>query len=176
MENVDTEEVVESKPTEQVSNEYATPSFNIDHRAVHAPYVRLADKKIGKDGCIVSKFDIRLCQPNKESLTVVIIHTLEHILSEILHTNLPELIDFSPMGCQTGFYLTIFGEPSEEDMAQLLVQAMIKVANWNKPIPAANEIQCGNCKTLATNETDFMAVKLVAKSFIGGIISKGYGA
>ncbi|EPB8250809.1 S-ribosylhomocysteine lyase, partial [Clostridium perfringens] len=44
-------------------------SFELDHTKVKAPYVRKAGIKIGPKGDIVSKFDLRFVQPNKELLS-----------------------------------------------------------------------------------------------------------
>ncbi len=53
-------------------------SFELDHTKVKAPYVRKAGIKIGPKGDIVSKFDLRFVQPNKELLSDKGMHTLEH--------------------------------------------------------------------------------------------------
>ena len=43
---------------------YNVDSFNLDHTKVTAPFVRLASEKTGRKGDIVSKYDVRFCQPN----------------------------------------------------------------------------------------------------------------
>ncbi|HBA00530.1 MAG TPA: S-ribosylhomocysteine lyase, partial [Halomonas sp.] len=43
-------------------------SFNLDHTKVKAPYVRLADIKEGQHGDRIHKYDLRICQPNKEHM------------------------------------------------------------------------------------------------------------
>ena len=56
-------------------------SFELDHNAVKAPYVRHCGvHKVGTDG-VVNKFDIRFCQPNKQAMKPDTIHTLEHLLA-----------------------------------------------------------------------------------------------
>ena len=37
-------------------------SFNLDHTKVKAPYVRLADKKMGLNGDKILKYDVRFSQ------------------------------------------------------------------------------------------------------------------
>lgn len=164
------EENVEQLKAQKETAKFHTKSFNLDHTKVHAPYVRLADKKTGKNGDVVSKFDIRFCQPNFECMETGVIHALEHLMSEILHASYENVIDLSPMGCRTGFYLTLFGEVSEETIAQTVTQVLQKVVIWNKPIPGADEKSCGNYKDL-----DLIGAKKQAMMFIGGIMSKGYG-
>ena len=100
------------------NQKYNVESFNLDHTKVTAPYVRQASKKVGTKGDIVSKYDIRFCQPNEEFMPIASIHTLEHLVAEYIRNVLDGIIDFSPMGCRTGFYLTIFDEHTEEEIAQ----------------------------------------------------------
>ena len=81
---------------------YNVDSFNLDHTKVTAPFVRLASEKTGRKGDIVSKYDVRFCQPNKEFMPTGAIHTLEHLVAEYIRDELPRIvIDFSPMGCRS---------------------------------------------------------------------------
>ena len=81
---------------------YNVDSFNLDHTKVIAPFVRLASEKTGRKGDIVSKYDVRFCQPNKEFMPTGAIHTLEHLVAEYIRDELPRIvIDFSPMGCRS---------------------------------------------------------------------------
>lgn len=125
-------------------------SFELDHNLVKAPYVRHCGvHKVGSDG-IVNKFDIRFCQPNKQSMKPDAIHTLEHLLAFNIRKYSAkydhfDIIDISPMGCQTGFYLVVSGEPTVEEIIDLLEDTM-KEAVEITDIPAANEKQCGQAK------------------------------
>ena len=67
-----------------MEKKYNVDSFNLDHTKVTAPFVRLAAKKVGEKGDIVTKFDIRFCQPNKEFMSTGAIHTLEHLMAEYI--------------------------------------------------------------------------------------------
>ena len=80
-------------------------SFKLDHTKVKAPYVRKCCVLDGKSGDKVSKFDLRFLQPNVEAFGTASIHGLEHLLATYLREELEGLIDLSPMGCRTGFYL-----------------------------------------------------------------------
>lgn len=125
-------------------------SFELDHNAVKAPYVRHCGvHKVGSDG-VVNKFDIRFCQPNKQAMKPDVIHTLEHLLAFNLRAHVEnynhfDIIDISPMGCQTGYYLVVSGEPAVEEIIDLL-EATMKTAVEIEEIPAANETQCGQAK------------------------------
>lgn len=116
-------------------------SFNLDHRAVAAPFVRIADRKElpGGDGLV--KYDVRFKQPNVEHLEMPTVHSLEHMLAEHLRNHTDALIDFSPMGCQTGFYALMLNVETE-DFLEILEKGLNDVLNATE-VPAANEVQCG---------------------------------
>ena len=75
-------------------------------------------------------------------------HGLEHLLAHELRNNLDGIIDLSPMGCRTGFYLSIFGNRDTKEIKIALENALNKVLEAEE-IPAANEIQCGNYRDLS---------------------------
>ena len=117
-----------------------------------APAVRLAKTMKTPKGDDISVFDLRFCKPNIEILSQEGIHTLEHLyagfMREHLNANDVEIIDISPMGCRTGFYMSLIGKPSEEKVAQawnLSMQDILGVESQND-IPELNIYQCGTCK------------------------------
>jgi len=123
-------------------------SFQLDHRKVKAPYVRKADRLVGPRGDVVTKFDLRFLQPNAGALPTGAIHTLEHLLAVYLREELEGVIDLSPMGCRTGFYLIRLGEAREEDVATALIRALEKVRQA-ETVPARSAVQCGNYRDLS---------------------------
>ena len=92
-------------------------SFELDHTRVKAPYVRLCGVTQGPRGDRVSKFDLRFLQPNAEAFGTAALHALEHLLAHGIREHLDGVIDLSPMGCRTGFYLTVWGEVSPAQAA-----------------------------------------------------------
>lgn len=138
-------------------------SFELDHTKVKAPYVRKAGVKVGPKGDIVTKFDLRFAQPNKEILSDKGIHTLEHFLAGFMREKLDNIIDVSPMGCKTGFYLVSFGEVEIDEVIDALEYSLDKVLQQEK-IPADNEVQCG---TAALHSLD------LAKEHARNVLSKG---
>jgi S-ribosylhomocysteine lyase len=146
-------------------------SFNLDHTKVKAPYVRLAGRKTGPKGDVVTKFDIRFCQPNVEFMPTGGIHTLEHLMAEYVRDELDGVIDLSPMGCRTGFYLTIFGTHDEADIAAKLRNVLAKVAAWpaSEPVPGVDPVMCGNAA-----DHDLAAAKKWAAAWVEGIDRKGF--
>ena len=123
-------------------------SFELDHRKVKAPYIRKCCLLSGPMGDKVTKFDIRFLQPNKEAFGTAAMHGLEHLLAYELRSKLEGIIDFSPMGCRTGFYLSIFGDVEASTIKEA-VESSLKTVIQATEIPAANDIQCGNYRDLS---------------------------
>lgn len=116
-------------------------SFNLDHTKVCAPYVRIADRKTLSPEVTLVKYDVRLCQPNQEHLEMPAVHSIEHLMAEEMRNETDRLIDFSPMGCQTGFYALTWGlEPA--DFLPILEATCRRILGASA-VPAANKIQCG---------------------------------
>jgi S-ribosylhomocysteine lyase len=117
-------------------------SFNLDHRTVVAPYVRLADTKALPQGDVIVKYDVRFTQPNAAHLEMPAVHSIEHLFAEHSRNHSQRVIDFSPMGCQTGFYLILQGEPAFDEVVELIEATMTDILGATE-VPAANEVQCG---------------------------------
>ena len=117
-------------------------SFNLDHRTVAPPYIRLADRKVLPQGDVISKFDVRFTQPNVAHLEMPTIHSLEHLFAEKSRNHSGQVIDFSPMGCQTGFYLILQGDHEFAAVAKLVETTLTDILDATE-VPAANEVQCG---------------------------------
>ncbi len=116
-------------------------SFDLDHTKVAAPYVRVAGRKELPGGDTLIKYDVRFTQPNKGHLGMKAVHSIEHMTAHHMRNHTDALIDFSPMGCQTGFYaLTLGIEPA--DFVQILVATLQDLLDATE-VPAANEVQCG---------------------------------
>ncbi|HZK05143.1 MAG TPA: S-ribosylhomocysteine lyase [Actinomycetaceae bacterium] len=117
-------------------------SFNLDHRAVKAPYIRVADRKELPHGDVLVKYDLRFCQPNREHLDMATVHAIEHSVAELIRNHADYVLDFSPMGCQTGFYLMVAGDHPDEEIHHLVSAALTDLLDLTE-VPAANEEQCG---------------------------------
>ena len=116
-------------------------SFNLDHTRVAAPFVRIADRKRLPGGDELVKYDVRFTQPNREHLEMKAVHSIEHLTAELMRNHTDRLIDWGPMGCQTGFYaLTLGLEPAE---FLPLLEATLRDILEATEVPAANEVQCG---------------------------------
>ncbi|MGA4506573.1 S-ribosylhomocysteine lyase [Propionibacteriaceae bacterium G1746] len=120
-------------------------SFNLDHRTVAAPYVRVADTKHLPGGDIITKYDVRFCQPNEAHLPMPTVHSLEHTMAERIRDHVDNVIDLGPMGCQTGFYVTVVNQDEVGGMPAFLDTLATTLSDViaAEEVPAANEVQCG---------------------------------
>ena len=87
------------------------------------------------------KYDVRFTQPNKAHLEMPTVHSIEHLSAELMRNHTDKLIDFGPMGCQTGFYALLLGVETEEFLP--ILQATFEDILNATEVPAANEVQCG---------------------------------
>lgn len=117
-------------------------SFNLDHTKVKAPYIRLASVIDGTHGDVIYKYDLRFKQPNKEHMDMPSVHSLEHLMAELSRNYSEQIVDLSPMGCQTGYYLSVLNESDEEAVFQLVENVLQDVLKATE-VPACNEVQCG---------------------------------
>lgn len=142
-------------------------SFTIDHTTMSAPQVRKAKVMNGPKGDVVEVFDLRFIKPNTEPyMTIEGIHTLEHILATYIREKMDGIIDLSPMGCRTGFYLSMFGEHTKEEIRDALLYALEKVIATTE-IPGASEKECGNYKSHSLKDAKEIAEKVI-KGFKDG--------
>ncbi|EAK0342912.1 S-ribosylhomocysteine lyase [Campylobacter jejuni] len=142
-------------------------SFKVDHTKMPAPAVRLAKTMKTPKGDDVSVFDLRFCVPNKDIMSEKGTHTLEHLFAgfmrEHLNSNAVEIIDISPMGCRTGFYMSLIGTPDEKSVVKAWensMQDVLKVKS-QEDIPELNIYQCGSCKLHSLDEAKQIAQKVL---------------
>jgi len=147
-------------------------SFMVDHTKMPAPAVRKAKTMKTKKGEKISLFDLRFVKPNKEILSEKGIHTLEHLFAgfmrEHLNSKKVEIIDISPMGCRTGFYMSLLGTPSEKKVKKAWKASMKDVlkVKRKKDIPELNKYQCGTYTMHSLKDAKNIA-KAVLKNGIG---------
>lgn len=137
-------------------------SFDLDHTKVRAPYIRLAGLKRTPHGDAISKYDLRLLQPNAGAIEPAAVHTLEHLLAGYLRDHLKDVVDVSPMGCRTGVYMAVIGEPDEAGVLSAFEAALQNVADHDLPIPGVSELECGNYR-----DHDLEAARQHARDALG---------
>lgn len=137
-------------------------SFNLDHTKVKAPYLRLADKKQGEHGDVIFKYDLRICQPNQEHMEMPALHSLEHLMAELSRNHNGHVVDISPMGCQTGFYVSLLNEPEYRTALDLIEKTLRDVLEATE-VPACNPVQCGWAASHSLEGAKELARKLLEK-------------
>ena len=122
------------------------PSFTINHeRLLRGIYVSRKDN-VGGD--IVTTFDIRMKEPNREpAMGPGALHTIEHLAATYLRND-PEwqdrIVYWGPMGCLTGNYLLMRGDLMPEDIVELMQRTFRFVAEYEGVVPGAAPRDCGN--------------------------------
>jgi S-ribosylhomocysteine lyase len=144
-------------------------SFKVDHTKMPAPAVRRAKGMKTPKGDDITVFDLRFVAPNKEILSSEGIHTLEHLFAgfmrEHLNSSDVEIIDISPMGCRTGFYMSLIGTPDEQRVADAWSASMkdILQVKEQKDIPELNIYQCGTYKMHSLEDAKEIAAKVLER-------------
>ncbi|MEH6472785.1 MAG: S-ribosylhomocysteine lyase [Halopseudomonas sp.] len=144
-------------------------SFTVDHTRMNAPAVRVAKYMTTPGGDTITVFDLRFCRPNDEILSERGIHTLEHLFAGFMRDHLNgngvEIIDISPMGCRTGFYMSLIGTPDEARVAAAWLAAMEDVlgVQQQSEIPELNEFQCGTYAMHSLDEAQQIATDIKAR-------------
>ena len=107
------------------------PSFTIDHNhLLRGIYVSRKDN-VGGD--VVTTFDIRMKEPNREPvLHAGALHTIEHLAATYLRNDL------------TGNYLLMQGDLQPRDIADRMKRTFEFVASFEGEIPGAAPKDCGN--------------------------------
>ncbi|WP_058308319.1 S-ribosylhomocysteine lyase [Gracilibacillus massiliensis] len=137
-------------------------SFNLDHTKVKAPYVRLVGVTTGANGDKVYKYDIRFCQPNKDHMEMAGLHSIEHLMAENIRNHIDNVLDISPMGCQTGFYLAIINNDSYDEVITAIEKTLNDVLEATE-VPACNEVQCGWAANHSLEGAKEIAENMLAK-------------
>lgn len=147
-------------------------SFKVDHTIMNAPAVRLAKTMSSPSGDAITVYDLRFCRPNIDILSERGIHTLEHLFAGFMRDHLNgsgvEIIDISPMGCRTGFYMSLIGRPDEATVGKAWTAAMndVLAVERMEDIPELNIYQCGTCTMHSLED---------AHSIAQGILHQGIG-
>ena len=142
-------------------------SFTVDHKIMKAPAVRVAKTMSSPSGDDITVFDLRFNKPNESMMGEKGIHTLEHLFAGFMRDHLNgdgvEIIDVSPMGCRTGFYMSLLGAPSEQRVADAWMKAMndVLAVERMEDIPELNEYQCGTYMMHSLDEAKEIAQMII---------------
>lgn len=148
-------------------------SFVVDHTIMPAPAVRLAKVMKTPKGDDIEIWDLRFIRPNTGMMPEKGIHTFEHLFAGYMrdHINqkgVVEVIDISPMGCKTGFYMSLVGTPDGESVRNAFIAALQDIANlpYDFKIPASNPYQCGSYKLHSLAEAKEIASSVLAQGVV----------
>src|SRR5690625_402945 len=90
------------------------------------------------------------------------IHSLEHMMAEFSRNHSDKIVDITPMGCQTGFYLSVINHDNYDDMTQLVEKTLQDVLDATE-VPACNEVQCGWAASHSLEGAQQLAKKMLDK-------------
>ena len=134
-------------------------SFDVDHRTLREGLYLRSTYTINDELAVLS-WDLRFCAPMDYSpLSAGVVHTIEHLMAYYLRLDEQigkSIVSFCPMGCQTGFYLSTMNDITAEDIKAALGRVYKKVfpISSTEDIVGLNEIQCGNPRLYAIEETN----------------------
>lgn len=117
-------------------------SASLDHTKVKAPYLRTAGVITVNEDNKIYKYDVRFLQPNTALMPTPILHSLEHLLAVTMRKHIDGIIDISPMGCLTGFYLVTLNQPYDK-ILDVLEKSLRDILLFTE-VPFANVTQCGS--------------------------------
>ncbi len=143
------------------------PSFTVNHlKLLRGIYV---SRKDAVGGEIVTTFDIRMKEPNREpALTPEVSHTIEHLAATYLR-NEPTwkdwIVYWGPMGCLTGHYLIVKGDLESREILELMKNTFAFIAEYEGEVPGANPHDCGNWSMM-----DLEGAKAEARKYLTEVI------
>ena len=123
------------------------PSFTINHiKLLRGIYV--SRKDVMPSGDIITTFDIRMKEPNREPVVgQAALHTIEHLAATFLRNHptwSDNVIYWGPMGCCTGNYLLLKGDLESADIVDLMKELFKFISEYDSDIPGASARDCGN--------------------------------
>ncbi len=134
-------------------------SFDVDHRTLREGLYLRSTYNINDDLAVLS-WDLRFCAPmDRKPLSAGVVHTIEHLMAYYLRLDEKvgkSIVSFCPMGCQTGFYLSTMNDITAEDIKAALgrvYKEVFPIASTDD-IVGLNEVQCGNPRLYAVEETN----------------------
>lgn len=123
-------------------------SFKINHTKLKPGIFVHSVQQFGKT--FITTFDLRFKMPNRGIyLSNSALHSLEHLIATFYSTSYPaDKIYFGPMGCQTGFYLVVYGRKNLAWLEATLPK-LNQYINNQVEVPGKNITSCGNFRSLS---------------------------
>jgi S-ribosylhomocysteine lyase len=121
-------------------------SFQVNHLLLKPGLYVSRKDRFG--GAVITTFDMRLKEPNKEPvMDQPALHTIEHLGATFLRSHKEwarRVVYFGPMGCRTGFYVILEGDLTPEDILPLIREMLAWITAFEGAIPGASAKECGN--------------------------------
>ena len=121
-------------------------SFQVDHTKIAPGIYESRVDEIGGDRA--TTFDVRMKFPNREpAIHPNAMHTIEHVVATFLRNDAEwkdRVVYWGPMGCLTGFYLIVKGQPAPQEMQPLMLRAFEHMRDYEGAVPGATPQNCGN--------------------------------
>lgn len=121
-------------------------SFMIDHTRMFPGVFVSRKDSVGNE--VVTTFDLRMTQPNKEPvMNTAEMHAIEHLWATFLRNHKEfgsKIIYFGPMWCRTGFYLLLNGDYESKDIVPLLTELYTFMKDFVWEIPGQSARDCWN--------------------------------
>ena len=148
-------------------------SFKIDHNVLKPGLYGRAPKHG------VSTFDLRMCTPNKESISPSAMHSIEHCFATYFKTiskYSEEVVSFCPGACNTMFYLELV-----QDFNMPVYEEIWKAINYTlslDKVPGREKSECGNYRqhNLESAKKWLLKYRDIIDSNINGCIYAEYVA
>jgi S-ribosylhomocysteine lyase len=144
-------------------------SFTVNHLALKRG-VYLSRRDVTPSGDVISTFDVRMKEPNREApLRGDVIHTIEHLAATFLRNHplwADRIVYWGPMGCLTGNYLIVSGDYRSADLVDLLRETFAFIAAFEGEIPGATPRDCGNY-----SYNDLQGAKAEAAKFLDEVLN-----
>lgn len=143
-------------------------SFTINHLDLKRG-VFVSRKDTTTNGDVITTFDIRMKEPNREeAVDGAALHTIEHLAATYLRNNAEwkdRIIYWGPMGCRTGNYLLVNGNYTSAHIVPLMCETFGFIASFEGEIPGATARDCGNY-----TYNDLAAARKEAKKYLEEVL------
>ncbi len=144
-------------------------SFTIDHIKLQ-PGIYVSRKDTFKD-TVITTFDLRMTSPNEEPvMNTAEMHTIEHLGATFLRNHKEfkdRIIYFGPMGCRTGFYLLLEGNPESKDIVSLMTEMFEFIRDFKDEVPGASPKDCGNYLDMNLPMANYLANRYLENVLYG---------
>lgn len=90
------------------------------------------------------------------------LHSLEHLMADCIRNYSDAVIDFSPMGCQTGLYLSFINHDDYADVLVILEKTLQAVLAAEH-VSACNEVQYGWAASHSLEGAKLLAEEMLKK-------------